>query len=113
MTAKDVGEGRGGFRKERGWSSGLEVSLWRGTSHNRSTPEVCEHHAWKLFFFTAEMVFESQQGPGERRERAGNRLSSAMLKGSNFVFPVEIQKFGSDVSRLLGWIERKNSFSCT
>lgn len=46
-------------------------------------------------------------------KEAGNRLSSSMLKGSNYVFPVEIKKFGSDVSRLLGWIEGKISLSCT
>lgn len=42
---------------------------------------------------------------------AGSRLIATMLKGSNFVFPVEIEKSGSDVSRLLGWIGGKISLS--
>lgn len=42
---------------------------------------------------------------------AGKRLRATMLKGSHFVFPMEIEKSGSDVSRLLGWIGGKRSLS--
>lgn len=47
-------------------------------------------------------------GQVRRRKEAGNTLRATMLKGSYFGFPVELQRFGSGGSRLLGWIVGKN-----
>lgn len=48
-------------------------------------------------------------GQVRRRKEAGNTLRATMLKGLYFVFPVELQRFGSGGSRFLGWIVGKIS----
>lgn len=77
-----------------------------------STATVREHHYRRLLgvFFTAK-ILESNRGQVKGRKDAGYTVRAATLKGSYFVFPAEIQRFGSGGSRLFGWVVRKISAS--
>lgn len=105
--------GGGVSEKERGWGSEHEVSLWRGTSHNweaqlRSVSIITEGFSES---FSQQRYLSPNRGQVKGRKDAGYTVRVATLKGSYFVFPAEIQRFGSGGSRLFGWVVRKISAS--